>query len=164
MIGKGFGNYIDFLTKNFFVFFLLLMACDGTDNLNFQAVIDEKLIKEYLESEGINDAVKTSSGLYYRIIEPGEPSKPMLSDTVEVLFVGRLLSKEIFDSTLDTNEPSKLFLENTVKGFQEGMQLIGRSGHIHLYMPSELGFGSNRSQRIPANAVLLFDIRLLDFY
>ncbi len=142
----------------------MFFGCNDQEDIPFQDAIDDKLINEYFDANGITGAVKTESGLYYEIIDAGGSNKPTLSDTLSILFVGRLLNGDIFDSTLEDDEPSELLLANTVKGFQEGMQLIGKGGHIVLYMPSSLGFGSSSQGLIPPNAVIIFSINLLDFY
>ena len=107
---------------------------------------------------------KTASGLRYRILAPGTDPKPTAASTVKALYTGKLTDGTVFDST-DKNggEPLEFSLGGVIRGWTEGLQLIGKGGKIHLWVPSELGYGARSAGEIPANAVLEFDVELVDF-
>ena len=52
-------------------------------------------------------------------------------------------------------------LNRVVKGWTEGLQLIGEGGKIELYIPAELGYGSRAMGEIGPNSTLIFDIDLV---
>jgi FKBP-type peptidyl-prolyl cis-trans isomerase len=107
---------------------------------------------------------KTASGLRYRILAPGTDPKPTAASTVKALYTGKLTDGTVFDST-DKNggEPLEFSLGGVIRGWTEGLQLIGKGGKIHLWVPSELGYGAQGGGPIPANSVLEFDVELVEF-
>lgn len=100
-------------------------------------------------------AVKTASGLVYEIVELGDTTiKGMVPDTVSVLYTGKDIAGDVFDSTAKRgNTPADLVLGNLVPGFNEGIQLIGKGGKINLWIPAELGYGDK---------ALLFEVEIVD--
>lgn len=104
---------------------------------------------------------KTESGLLYRIDNEGDITRwPNIRDEVTVSYVGTLADGTEFDRS----DSVSFKLINVISGFQEGAQMIGKGGKIHLIIPPALGYGSKGTgqRKIPANAVLIFDIELLD--
>ena len=45
-----------------------------------------------------------------------------------------------------------------MKGWTEGLQLVGEGGKIQLYIPAELGYGQRNMGKIGPNSVLIFDV------
>lgn len=125
-----------------------------------QLEFDVELIKEYLSENNI-DALETPSGLHYVIEEEGTGVQPTLDAEVTVRYKGYLLNGNVFDETTDSNS-IMLRLNQTILGWQEGLQYF-RSGSVgKLFIPSWLGYGQQRLQDIPSNSVLVFDVELLD--
>ena len=98
----------------------------------------------------------TESGLQYKIIEAGNDVHPTEQDTVWVNYKGTLINGDVFDQ----NDDVRFTLNRVVKGWQEGLQLIGEGGHAELAIPSDLGYGEYGSRGIEPNSVLLFDVTL----
>ncbi len=107
---------------------------------------------------------KTASGLRYRILAAGTDPKPTATSTVKALYTGKLTDGTVFDTT-DKNggQPLEFSLGGVIRGWTEGLQLIGKGGKIHLWVPSDLGYGARSAGAIPANATLEFDVELVDF-
>ena len=119
---------------------------------------NEAEILQYLEDNSLT-ASKTSSGLYYIIDNPGSSNKPDLCDDVTVIYNGYLTNGDVFDSSTDGVE---FGLSNVILGWQEGIMLYGEGGTGKLLIPSKLAYALNPpSADIPVNAVLIFDIELL---
>ncbi len=118
----------------------------------------QKYLEEIAKKKGVQ---KTESGLYYEIIEEGDMNAKAFSDkdTVVVNYVGTTIDGKEFDSSIGRGEPATFPLNMVIKGWTEGMQLVGKGGKIKLYIPSDLGYGS-RGQL--GNQVLIFDVDLLD--
>ncbi len=106
---------------------------------------------------------KTESGLLYEIITEGGEKPTSAMDTVEVNYLGTLPNGEKFDSSYDRNEPATFPLNGVIKGWTEGLQLVGKGGKIKLWIPSELAYGAQqRSQQIGPNQALVFEVEVLD--
>ncbi|TYK65271.1 FKBP-type peptidyl-prolyl cis-trans isomerase [Colwellia echini] len=105
----------------------------------------------------------TDSGIQYEVITEGEGAKPSAEDTVTVHYKGTFLNGETFDSSYDRNEPAVFPLNRVIQGWTEGVQLMPVGSKYKFTIPSELAYGPNGNPpRIPGNAVLQFEIELLD--
>lgn len=114
-----------------------------------------------------NPKVKTTaSGLQYEILESGSGSaKPKATDIVSVTYKGTLVDGTVFDSTeKQGGKPMEFPLNNVIKGWTEGVQLMSKGAKYKFYVPSELGYGEmGGGNIIPPGATLIFDIELVDF-
>lgn len=105
---------------------------------------------------------KTGSGLKYRVLRKGSAQKPKATDSVKVNYHGWLDNGKVFDSSYERNEPISFPLNRVIKGWTEGMQLVGEDGMIELEIPSELAYGSRGAGAdVPPNARLHFLVELL---
>ena len=104
---------------------------------------------------------KTDSGLKYRVLRKGTDTKPKATDKIEVHYHGWLDGGRVFDSSYDRGETIAFGLNQVIKGWTEGMQLVGEGGMIELEIPSDLGYGaSGAGGVIPPNATLHFLVEL----
>lgn len=131
-----------------------LIAC----NTDRQEEIDQELINAYIEDNNLV-AESTSSGLHYVIITPGSNEHPTLSDIIQISYTGTLLNGNVFDSSTYSSFPLHMLID----GWKEGIPLLGKGGEGIFIIPSHLGYGSNSLPGIPANSVLVFTIKLIDF-
>ena len=128
-----------------------------------QFIADSIIITDYLTT---NDSVATyheESGIYYNIISEGGDSYPNSTSIIAVKYKGMLLDGTVFDETED-DETVSFDLSGLISGWRIGIPLIGSGGKIILYLPSYYAYGSNESDNIPANSVLIFDVELVSFY
>ena len=117
-----------------------------------------KFLAENKKKEGVQ---VTESGLQYIIREAGNDVKPGPADTVYVHYKGTLTDGTVFDESPKNDEGIKMTLNRVIKGWTEGLQLIGEGGKMTLYVPSELGYGENGPRGIKPNSTLIFDIELV---
>lgn len=119
--------------------------------------------QNFLAANKVKEGIRvTASGLQYKIINPGSAKKPQPTDEVTVHYKGSLINGKVFDSSYDRKQPSSFPLNGVVKGWTEGLQLIGEGGKILLYLPSELAYGDQAMGNvIPPNSVLIFEVELL---
>ena len=97
------------------------------------------------DKEGV---VVLPSGLQYKIIREGNEVRATATDTVEVHYVGTLIDGTEFDSSYSRNEMAQIpHLTGLSPAWTEGMQLVGEGGKIILYVPSELGYQSQRRRQ-----------------
>lgn len=103
----------------------------------------------------------TASGLKYRILRKSDSKKPKASDRVTVHYKGWLDDKTVFDSSYKREKTATFPLNGVIKGWTEGLQLIGEGGMIELEIPPELGYGERGAGNvIPPNATLHFLVEL----
>lgn len=119
--------------------------------------------EDFLAQNKTKDGVKeTESGLQYKILEEGSAElKPTAKDTVVVNYKGTFINGETFDSSYDRGEPAEFPLGGVIKGWTEGLQLIGEGGKAILYVPSELAYGQYAPAQIGANRTLIFEVELI---
>jgi len=103
---------------------------------------------------------QTASGLRYRVLRPGQGHTPKATDTVTVNYHGWLDDGKVFDSSYERHHPISFALDGVIKGWTEGMQLVGEGGMIELEIPAALGYGPRGQGAIPGGATLHFLVEL----
>lgn len=116
-----------------------------------------------IDADAPKTFTKTASGLQYRVLRKGSGANPKASDTVKVNYHGWLDNGKTFDSSYERNEPISFPLNRVIRGWTEGMQLVGEGGMIELVIPSDLGYGPSGTPGgpIPPNATLHFLVELI---
>ncbi|MFT6908772.1 MAG: peptidylprolyl isomerase [Oleiphilaceae bacterium] len=118
---------------------------------------------EYL-SQNITkeDVVTTESGLQYKVMTKGTGEiHPSATDRVKVHYHGTLIDGTVFDSSVARGKPIEFGLNQVIKGWTEGLQLMVEGEKTRLFIPSELGYGNRSAGSIPAGSTLIFDVELI---
>jgi FKBP-type peptidyl-prolyl cis-trans isomerase FkpA len=116
-----------------------------------------------VDSDAAKDFTTTKSGLKYRIRRKSDGDKPGAANTVTVNYKGWLDDGTEFDSSYKRNDPATFPLNMVIRGWTQGLQLVGKGGMIELEIPSDLGYGdSGRPPQIPPKATLHFLVELID--
>jgi len=111
-------------------------------------------------------AIATPSGLKYVVVEEGTgDATPSKGTTVTAHYTGKLLDGQKFDSSYDRNDPIKFPVGagRVIKGWDEAFLSMKKGEKRILIIPPELGYGSSGRGPIPPNAVMVFDVELIDF-
>jgi FKBP-type peptidyl-prolyl cis-trans isomerase FkpA len=151
------------------LFVVLVTACHkNKDKDDFdtaaQAAKDEELIKLYIDTAKLTGMVRDSTGLYYKILEHGTGTDTMiLSSKMKVSYTGKLLNGNVFEKA-DSTTLGGLMLMNLIKGWQYGLRKTTAGGRMLMIIPSGLAYGRGSRDSIPANSVLVFDMKLIDVY
>lgn len=121
----------------------------------------EQFLKENAQKEGVT---VTGSGLQYRVLTEGTGPNPSPTDTVTVHYKGTLIDGTEFDSSYKRGEPAKFPLNRVIAGWTEGLQLMNKGAKYEFFIPPDLGYGARgQGDKIGPNAVLIFEVELLDF-
>jgi len=108
---------------------------------------------------------KTESGLRYQFIQRGSGKKAENGKTVAVHYEGSLDNGKVFDSSYPRKKPIEFRLGQgqVIEGWDEGIALLQVGDKARFVIPSDLGYGpAGAGGVIPPNAVLIFDVELMD--
>ena len=106
---------------------------------------------------------KTASGLLYRVEKAGSGNAINATDVVKVHYTGKLPDGTVFDSSVQRGTPAEFPLNQVIKGWTEGLQLVKKGGKIELVLPPDLAYGKDGAgASIPPNSTLYFDVEVLD--
>ena len=139
------------------LFVLLLVSCSNDDSQTDFTDSNEQEILEYISAQGLN-ALKSATGLYYVINNPGTENKPTTSSNVTVAYKGYFTNGSVFDES--NSDGISFNLNQVISGWTEGITYFGESGSGVLLIPSRLAYGNSGRGSIPGGAVLIFDITL----
>lgn len=106
--------------------------------------------------------VSLPSGLQYEVITEGTGEKPGATDTVTCHYHGTLINGTIFDSSVQRGRPASFPLNQVIKGWTEGVQLMGTGSKWRFFIPPHLGYGDRQvGPSIGPNSTLIFEVELL---
>ncbi len=112
-------------------------------------------------SPGALEKHRTASGLIYQVIKPGHGVRPGPTDKVQVIYRGYLQGGEEFDRSI-ADKPISLRLDQVIKGWTEGLQLMEVGARYRFIIPAELAYGARGAPpRIGPNETLIFEIELV---
>lgn len=120
--------------------------------------------KEFLATNKAKEGVEeTASGLQYEILQKGDGNThPNASSMVNVHYHGMLLDGTVFDSSVDRGEPISFPLNQVIKGWTEGVQLMVVGDKFRFFIPAELAYGNRATGKIKPGALLIFEVELLE--
>ena len=121
----------------------------------------QKAAKEIALKE-FENATTTESGLKYIVLQQGTGNKPAATSNVKVHYTGMLLEGKVFDSSVQRGEPIDFGLNQVIKGWTEGVQLMQEGSKYKFYIPSQLAYGERGAGGvIPPNTDLIFEVELI---
>ena len=119
----------------------------------------EAFFAENAKREGVK---VTESGLQYEVLEATIGQKPKATDKVRVHYEGTLIDGTVFDSSYKRGESITFGLNQVIKGWTEGLQLMSIGSKYKLYLPYQLAYGERGAgANIPPYAALIFTVELL---
>lgn len=116
------------------------------------------------DEQAQGESIITESGLEVITIEEGTGEKPSSGDMVHVHYTGTLEDGTQFDGSAGGNPYAfPLGRGAVIAGWDEGIALLTKGSKAKLIIPPALGYGSSGAGGIiPPNAVLHFDVELVD--
>jgi FKBP-type peptidyl-prolyl cis-trans isomerase len=156
MIKKFSKSVFFFLTISLIV---ILVSCDPAKKYE---KAEKDSINNYLEANSSKNFVQQESGLYYLEVTAGTGRQPVALDTVSVIYTGKFLNGNVFDSNVGGNQLVFATGEGTMlTGFEEGIMLMKEGGKATILVPSNLAYGTQGYYTIPGYTALLYDIELV---
>lgn len=120
----------------------------------------EAFLKFNAEQDGV---VVLPSGLQYKVLVEGAGKKPSATSQVKCHYEGSFLSGAIFDSSYKRGNPAVFGLNQVIKGWTEGVQLMSEGSKYEFYIPYDLAYGAYGSPgAIPPYATLKFVVELIE--
>ncbi len=104
----------------------------------------------------------TPSGLLYKVIKEGTGRKPKATDKVYCHYEGTFPDGQVFDSSYKRGEPIEFGLNQVIKGWTEGLQLMSEGAKYELYLPYHLAYGESGTRGIPPCSALKFVVELIE--
>lgn len=125
----------------------------------------KKAGEDFLAENAKRSEVKTTaSGLQYEVLKPGSGDKPTATSNVTVHYHGTLIDGTVFDSSVDRGETISFGLNQVIKGWTEGLQLMSTGAKYRFYIPYDLAYGAQGSPpKISPFSALIFEVELFSF-
>ena len=124
----------------------------------YKAAVNLAEGKAFLAANAKKENVDTTaSGLQYTNVAEGAAEKVAPQDTVWVNYKGTLLDGTVFDE----NDSTKFVANRVIKGWTEGLGLLGEGGKATLFIPADLAYGERGNRNIAPNSTLIFDVEVL---
>ncbi len=102
-----------------------------------------KFLEENKTKEGV---ITTASGLQYIVLKEGTGDHPTATSNVEVHYHGTTPDGTVFDSSVDRGQTISFGLNQVIKGWTEGVQLMTVGAKYKFFIPQELAYGANAPQ------------------
>lgn len=119
----------------------------------------EKFLAENAKKEGVK---VLPSGLQYEVLREGTGKQPSATSTVECHYEGTLIDGTKFDSSYDRNQTATFGLNQVIKGWTEGVQLMKEGAKYRFFIPYTLAYGERGAGgSIPPCAALIFIVELV---
>ncbi len=120
-------------------------------------------IEGYAATNAMNGTLDPTNGMYIQVLDAGDiAAKPNLNSTIYIRYTGKFLNGTIFDQVTDHAQTGWV-LGSLIPGWQIALQTVGKGGHIKVLIPSSLAYGCAGYGTIPGNAILFFEVQLIDF-
>ncbi|MCB0402275.1 MAG: FKBP-type peptidyl-prolyl cis-trans isomerase [Flavobacteriales bacterium] len=119
-----------------------------------------KFLEENKKKPGV---VTTASGLQYIVLKEGTGKQPTATSSVTVHYHGLTPEGVVFDSSVERGQPATFGLNQVIKGWTEGVQLMKEGAKYKFFIPQELAYGANPRPGGPIKPYmpLVFEVELI---
>ncbi len=124
---------------------------------------EDAVIKKYMTANSLSGFTKTSSGVYYKIAEPGTASPITVDSTITVEYTGKYLNGVVFDKA-PAGSGYTLQLGQFIEAWKEIIPLIKQGGSLQLITPSSSAYGiqGDKSRGMAPFMTLDFTLKVTD--
>lgn len=131
-----------------------------SDEANMNLKQSNEFLAENAKQEGV---ITLPSGLQYKVLEEGSGESPKSTDQVRVHYTGSFINGDVFDSSIERNEPIVFPVDQVIPGWTEALQLMKPGSRWMLYIPPSLGYGDKGAGGvIGPNQALIFEVQLIE--
>lgn len=129
-----------------------------------------------INAEGDRVEYGTEDYIYCHIENKGVGAEhPLFTDTVSVNYRGHLIptlsypNGKVFDESYKgefnpaINKPKEFAVNGLIVGWSTALMHMVEGDCWRIYVPANLGYGTEKSGDIPAYSTLVFDVNLVDF-
>ncbi len=161
---NGLADYEKMMTSDFArEYFNESMETYNTKKLEGEHKDNKGAGEQFLtENAKREEVIITESGLQYEIIKKGRGKNPSETDQVRVHYHGTLIDGTVFDSSVERGEPTEFGLNQVIRGWTEGVQLMQVGAKYKFYIPYDLAYGASDQGVIKPFSTLIFEVELLD--
>ena len=105
-------------------------------------------------------STRSASGLSSLVLQPGTGQRhPRAAETVVVHYTGWTTDGKMFDSSVQRGEPAEFALNQVIRGWTEGVQMMVEGEKRRFWIPEALAYQGEPGK---PQGMLVFDIELLD--
>jgi len=127
------------------------------------AATEKQASKPFLDKAAAEKgATRTASGLIMTSLAPGNGESPKATDRVKVHYHGTLTDGTVFDSSRQRGQPATFALNQVIRCWTDGLQLMKVGGKSRLVCPSDRAYGDAGRPGIKPGATLVFEVELLE--
>ena len=112
----------------------------------------------------IIETVELKDGLKKEVVRGGSGARPQTGDEVQAHYTGKLLTGEVFDSSVTRGKPFifKIGLGMVIKGWDLGIASMSVGEKAVLTCSPDFAYGAaGAGNAIPPNSTLCFEVELL---
>ena len=107
-------------------------------------------------------AIRSSSGLVFRTLKPGDGPSPKATDRVKVHYHGTFTDGAVFDSSVERGQPATFPLDKVIPCWTEGVQKMHVGEKARLVCPPYIAYGDRGAPpNVPGGSTLVFEVELL---
>jgi FKBP-type peptidyl-prolyl cis-trans isomerase FkpA len=132
---------------------LLWVSCSKEENTFRDEILRYLTDRQYEYTDTL--------GIWMVVQDSGSIEKPIESSLVSLEYKGQYLDNEVFDAT--GAFPSEIKLSSAIPGLKNGIKLLGKNARALIIIPPDQAYGNNPPWGVRKNAVLVYDIHLVDF-
>ncbi len=135
------------------------------DNAPFTQQLADRSLNFMADNAARSGVITTASGLQYEVISRSantDAQGPTATSRVTVNYHGTFVDGRVFDSSVERGRPATFPLNQVIRGWTEGLQLMRPGDKFRFFIPPELAYGEAGRGPVPANTPLIFEIELLE--
>jgi FKBP-type peptidyl-prolyl cis-trans isomerase len=144
----------------FIIFFSgLLFSCGSTysedDKVYFDGEINKIISKNNFKMD------RLENGLYLNVKHVGHGEELIkLTDEVTFSYTGYFSDGNVFQKIAD-DEALTFPVRSLIVGWQDALSYVSEGGELKMIIPPHLGYGTEETELIPPNSILIYDMKVI---